>query len=65
MTGLYRCRAIELPVVCAPWTVKSTVAGPALGTSKVLLEMSAQLGAAAAAAAARPVSTLPGFEEQQ
>ena len=57
-------RITELPVVYAPRTGKSKVTGTVLGTVRAVRDMSAQLRAAAAAAAAGPVRTLPGSEEQ-
>ena len=57
-------RITELPVVYAQRTGKSKVTGTVLGTVRAVRDMSAQLRAAAAAAAAGPVRTLPGSEEQ-
>ncbi|MGY4541768.1 glycosyltransferase involved in cell wall biosynthesis [Arthrobacter sp. UYNi723] len=57
-------RITELPVVYAPRMGKSKVTGTVLGTVRAVRDMSAQLRAAAAAAAAGPVRSFPGSEEQ-
>ena len=57
-------RITELPVVYAQRTGKSKVTGTVLGTVRAVRDMSAQLRAAAAAAAAGPGRTLPGGDEQ-